>query len=105
MTYTDYLAKEVFNLSMIQEIVMLLTVLLPPSFSNEAAMLEKVTIISLPTFFPHQYHVLKIQVEQGFKKKMFFTVWKIYLIDRSVVVSLFGAPLIYGILLGTLGGV
>ncbi|GFU06022.1 uncharacterized protein NPIL_164491 [Nephila pilipes] len=85
---------------------LLLLVLLPASVANQAAEEAKDVIISLPGWFPQHYNELKIYVRKKFKqRKSKFTLWKIYKINKSLIISTLGTLLTYGFLIGTLGTV
>ncbi|GFU06047.1 uncharacterized protein NPIL_164591 [Nephila pilipes] len=84
----------------------LLLVFLPAAVANQSAEDAKDVIISLPGWFPQHYNELKIYVRKKFKqRKSKFTLWKIYKIDKSLIISTLGTLLSYGFLIGTLGTV
>ncbi|GBO21830.1 hypothetical protein AVEN_109247-1 [Araneus ventricosus] len=83
----------------------LLMVLLPGSVANEAAEMSKETIFSLPGWFPKNYLSVKMNVRQKFKKTFSMTLWKIYVIRKSLLISVLGTLVTYGFLVGTLGTV
>ncbi|GFY68244.1 uncharacterized protein TNIN_466211 [Trichonephila inaurata madagascariensis] len=83
---------------------LLLMVLIPASTANQAAEDAKDVIISLPGWFPQHYKKLKIYVRKNFKqRKLNFTLWKIYTINKSLLISTLGTLVTYGFLVGTLG--
>ncbi|GFY49322.1 uncharacterized protein TNIN_373641 [Trichonephila inaurata madagascariensis] len=91
-----------YTLSGIFFLVLLLQLMISGCASNELANEVRVLIQCLPR--------KSVENEQNinfFKKTLLqdngLTLWKIYVMDRSLVISLFGTLLSYGILLGTLG--
>ncbi|GIY99631.1 uncharacterized protein CEXT_483381 [Caerostris extrusa] len=63
------------------------------------------TVLSLPGWFPKQYSIIKMHVRRRFMPKTTLTLWKIYRIDKSLLISAIGTLISYGILVGTLGSV
>ncbi|GFR22203.1 uncharacterized protein TNCT_451 [Trichonephila clavata] len=63
-------------------------------------------IVSIPGSFPSHYHELKLLIKiKNVKRKVALTLWKMYAIDRSLVVSALGTFTTYGLLFATLGNV
>ncbi|GFX10013.1 uncharacterized protein TNCV_4101521 [Trichonephila clavipes] len=80
--------------------------MLPASNTNEAIRVAQGTIASVPGWFPLQYKKLKIYVQTKFKhQELGLSLWKIYTIDKPLLISTLGALVSYGILLGTLGSI
>ncbi|GFR31486.1 uncharacterized protein TNCT_429931 [Trichonephila clavata] len=96
---TGYL---LFTLSGISYLVLLLQLMFSGTASNEQANLVKIHIQCLPR------KTAEKQDQMNFFKKALLqdnglTLWKIYVMDRSLVIGTFGMLLTYGIMLGTLG--
>ncbi|GFY74808.1 uncharacterized protein TNIN_423371 [Trichonephila inaurata madagascariensis] len=62
-------------------------------------------IISLPGKFPSHYKKLKMILRNNFKSDIVLTLWKMYVIERSILISACGTLVTYGILIATLGNV
>ncbi|GFS43332.1 uncharacterized protein TNIN_368361 [Trichonephila inaurata madagascariensis] len=91
-----------FTLSGISYFVLLLQLMISGSATNEQAHIVKVHIQYL------SHETAENQPQTNFLKKTFLqtnvlTLWKIYVMDRSLVIGTFGTLLTYGIMLGTLG--
>ncbi|GFQ71460.1 uncharacterized protein TNCT_83241 [Trichonephila clavata] len=78
-------------------------ILYSAAIANEAAMLAQDTVISVPAWFRQNYKELKMMIRRRFKRKYSLTLWKIYVIDKRLLISALGNLVTYGILLGTLG--
>ncbi|GIY88588.1 uncharacterized protein CEXT_663661 [Caerostris extrusa] len=89
----------------IQYFVLLLIILPPAAAVNQAAATARETVLSLPGWFPKQYSTIKVHVRRKFMHKTALTLWKIYRIDKSLLISAIGSLISYGILVGTLGSV
>ncbi|GBN70144.1 hypothetical protein AVEN_6371-1 [Araneus ventricosus] len=72
------------------------------SVTNEAAQEIGRFVHSLPFRFP-AYPDLKAMCELQLNRRCGLTLWKIYTVDRSLVIASLGTLLTYGILIGTLG--
>ncbi|GIY91005.1 uncharacterized protein CDAR_550201 [Caerostris darwini] len=80
--------------------------MLPGAAVNRIAEVAKDVIISCPGWYPNHYNEVKACVRTRFKqKKSALTLWKIYNIDKSLLISAVGSLVTYGILIGTLGTV
>ncbi|GBN73401.1 hypothetical protein AVEN_219675-1 [Araneus ventricosus] len=86
-------------------LVLLSIIILPAASVNNAMKEAKDIITSLPGWFPEHYMDLKLRIRRKFKKTTGLTLWKIYVIDKSLLLSLLGTLVTYGILIGTLGTV
>ncbi|GFT28953.1 uncharacterized protein NPIL_233291 [Nephila pilipes] len=91
----------IFTLNSIFYLVLQLMLMISASFSNELANKTKINMQCLP------YEADENPEKMNFFKKTLIqenglTLWKIYVMDRSLVVGIFGTLLTYGILLGTL---
>ncbi|GFQ72040.1 uncharacterized protein TNCT_687521 [Trichonephila clavata] len=78
-------------------------ILYSAAIANEAAMLAQDTVISVPAWFRQNYKELKMMIHRRFKRKYSLTLWKIYVIDKRLLISALGNLVTYGILLGALG--
>ncbi|GFS43337.1 uncharacterized protein TNIN_368381 [Trichonephila inaurata madagascariensis] len=91
-----------FTLSGTFYLVLLFVLIISGSASNELANEVRVLIQCLP-----RESAKNEQNINFFKKTLLqdngLTLWKIYVMDRSLLISLFGTLLSYGIMLGTLG--
>ncbi|GFV58575.1 uncharacterized protein TNCV_2897521 [Trichonephila clavipes] len=91
-----------YTLSGIFYLVLLLQLMISGCASNELANEVRVLIQCLPRESAENEQNINF-----FKKTLLqdngLTVWKIYVMDRSLVICLFGSLLSYGIMLGTLG--
>ncbi|GFU06004.1 uncharacterized protein NPIL_164411 [Nephila pilipes] len=72
---------------------------------NRAAKQARDVIISLPGWFPQHYKMLKMHIRQKFLKKFALTLWKVYTINESLLMSALGTLVTYGFLVGTMGTV
>ncbi|GFT34811.1 uncharacterized protein TNCV_3241331 [Trichonephila clavipes] len=82
--------------------VLILQLMTAGSASNELGKEVKIQMQSFPI------ESAENQPKMNFRKKALLpdnnlTLWKIYVMDRSLVVSTFGTVLTYGIMIGTLG--
>ncbi|GFQ75269.1 uncharacterized protein TNCT_349511 [Trichonephila clavata] len=85
---------------------MFFMIMLPASNTNGAIRVAQGTIASVPGWFPLHYKKLKIYVHTKFKhQELGLSLWKIYTIDKPLLISTLGALVSYGILLGTLGSI
>ncbi|GIY38483.1 uncharacterized protein CDAR_39211 [Caerostris darwini] len=85
--------------------VLLLITLTPAAAANHAAAMQREIVLSLPAWFPKRYRIIKLHVHRKFMHKTALTLWKIYRIDKSLLMSSVGTLISYGILVGTLGSV
>ncbi|GBN76886.1 hypothetical protein AVEN_53894-1 [Araneus ventricosus] len=81
----------------------LLLIMVPASIANETTKRAKSNVLSLP----HEILTTDKELKFGIKKcsfqEKFLTLWDIYVLDRSLLITAFGTLLTYGILLGSLG--
>ncbi|GIY47364.1 uncharacterized protein CDAR_501931 [Caerostris darwini] len=94
-----------FSMGFIQYFVLLMMTLHPAAASNQAAATATEIVMSLPGWFPKMYSIIKLLVCRSFMPKTALTLWNIYRIDKSFLISAIGTLITYGILLGTLGSV
>ncbi|GFX10004.1 uncharacterized protein TNCV_4101431 [Trichonephila clavipes] len=81
----------------------LIPLMLSGACCNRAASQARDTVVSLPGWFPQHYRMLKMLIRQKFKKKFALTLWKIYAIRESLLMSALGTLITYGFLVGTIG--
>ncbi|GFU06002.1 uncharacterized protein NPIL_164401 [Nephila pilipes] len=77
-----------------------LMVILPAAAANQVGIRARNIVISLPGWFPQHYNELSMHVRQHFTQEDFLTLWKIYKIDKSLLISALGTLLTYGFLVG-----
>ncbi|GFT66196.1 uncharacterized protein NPIL_283201 [Nephila pilipes] len=96
--------KGYFNqlLGIIQISTLLILLMLPAAGCNRALNLAQETINSLPGRLPHHRKVLKMHILQKHSKTFPLTLWNIYVIDESLLISAFGTLLTYGFLVGNI---
>ncbi|GFU13519.1 uncharacterized protein NPIL_435261 [Nephila pilipes] len=97
--YLCYLGGGLFHFSIIG------IVLVSGSSANRAAELTKEAIMSLPGMFQKSYNELKVILRKNCKQQVCLTLWKIYKIDRSLIITAMGTLMNYGILVATIGSV
>ncbi|GFU16759.1 uncharacterized protein NPIL_457451 [Nephila pilipes] len=97
--YMCYLCGGMYHCSIIG------IVIVSASAANSAAEGAKEAVMSLPGMFPKCYNELKVILIKDCKQQVCLTLWKIYKIDRSLIITAMGAQVNYGILVATLGTV
>ncbi|GIY94403.1 uncharacterized protein CEXT_369351 [Caerostris extrusa] len=99
-------ATEIYvSAGFVEYFVLLLITLTPAAAANQAAAMAREIFLSLPAWFPERYSSIKLHVRRKFMHKTVLTLWKIYRIDKSLLISAIGTLISYGILVGTLGSV
>ncbi|GFR02827.1 uncharacterized protein TNCT_232961 [Trichonephila clavata] len=102
----DYLAYIYLIVACLLYWKWLLMIMLPASSANKAAKNARDIILSLPGWFPQHHRKLKLAVRREFKQtKYALTLWKTYLINRSILISALGTLITYGIIIATFGSV
>ncbi|GFS75864.1 uncharacterized protein NPIL_172091 [Nephila pilipes] len=86
----------------IQSSMSLLLLMIPAAGCNRALILLQKTIKSLPGWLPQHRKVLKMYIRQRHNKTFPLTLWNIYVIDVSLLISAFGTLLTYGFLVGNI---
>ncbi|GFS75888.1 uncharacterized protein NPIL_172201 [Nephila pilipes] len=86
----------------IQNVMTLLFLMIPGSGCNRALNQAQETINSLPGWLPQHRKVLKMYIRQRHSKTFPLTLWNIYVIDESLLISTFGTVLTYGFLVGNI---
>ncbi|GFT33495.1 uncharacterized protein NPIL_668881 [Nephila pilipes] len=97
--YLCYISGGLFHFSIMGIIIV------SASAANKASELAKETVMSLPGIFPKCYNELKAILRKDCKQQVCLTLWNIYKIDRSLIITAMGVLINYGILLATLGTV
>ncbi|GFU94372.1 uncharacterized protein TNCV_1731691 [Trichonephila clavipes] len=78
-------------------------VILSASAANRAFSTAKEAILSLPAKVPQDYEELKMMVRSECMKDVSLTLWKVYKIEPSLLLSAIGSLVTYGMLLANLG--
>ncbi|GFT36524.1 uncharacterized protein NPIL_658171 [Nephila pilipes] len=86
----------------IQSLMSLILLMIPAAGCNRALILEQETINSLPGWLPQHRKTLKMYISQRHSKTFPLTLWNIYVIDESLLISAFGTLLTYGFLVGNI---
>ncbi|GFT98458.1 uncharacterized protein NPIL_645441 [Nephila pilipes] len=84
----------------IQNVMSLLLLMIPAAGCNRASNLAQDKIKSLPGWLPEHRKVLKMHIHQKHRKTFPMTLWNIYVIDESLLISAFETLLTYGFLVG-----
>ncbi|GIY07663.1 hypothetical protein CDAR_216701 [Caerostris darwini] len=100
---TAFLEVTIFRSGMY--FVLLMMILPSAAAANQAAATAREIVLSLPGWFPKRFSIIKLLVCRSFKSETALTLWNIYRIDKSMLISAIGTLISYGILLGTLGSV
>ncbi|GFY75501.1 uncharacterized protein TNIN_244241 [Trichonephila inaurata madagascariensis] len=95
--YIGPMAGEMFQSSIFGMVIM------SASSANRAIDVAKEAVISLPGKIPQYYNELKVILRKDCKHNICLTLWKIYKIDRSLIISALGVLMSYGFLIATLG--
>ncbi|GFT75094.1 uncharacterized protein NPIL_307581 [Nephila pilipes] len=86
----------------IQSLMSLILLMIPAAGCNRALILAQETINSLPGWLPQHRKLLKMCISQRHSKTFPLTLWNIYVIDESLLISAFGTLLTYGFLVGNI---
>ncbi|CAL1286889.1 unnamed protein product [Larinioides sclopetarius] len=82
-----------------------LSATLSASFATQEGGIARDLVESLPGKFPVHYKELKVLLRKYSKREVVLTLWKMYTIERSILLSASGTLVTYGILIATLGNV
>ncbi|GFU27731.1 uncharacterized protein NPIL_336101 [Nephila pilipes] len=85
-----------------QNVMSLLLLMIPAAGCNRASISAQDTIKSLPGWLPQHRKILKMHIRQKHRKTFPLTLWNIYVIDESLLISAFGTLLTYGFLVGNI---
>ncbi|GFU33342.1 uncharacterized protein NPIL_173891 [Nephila pilipes] len=80
-------------------------VIFPASAANNASYAAKEAVRSLPGRIPKHYKKIKIILRRECKQRFALTLGRAYKIDKSLLLSILGVLMNYGILVATLGTV
>ncbi|GFT43277.1 uncharacterized protein TNCV_2521221 [Trichonephila clavipes] len=97
--YLSSVAGEMFQCSIIGMMI------ISASSATRAIEIAKEAVMSLPGRIPQYYNELKVILRKYCKQNVCLTLWKLYKIDRSLIISAFGVLMSYGFLIATLGTV
>ncbi|GFT98463.1 uncharacterized protein NPIL_645471 [Nephila pilipes] len=86
----------------IQSLMSLFLLIIPAAGCNRALNLLQKTIKSLPGYLPQHREVLKLYIRKTHCKTFPLTLWNIYVIDESLLISALGTLLTYGFLVGNI---
>ncbi|GBM03281.1 hypothetical protein AVEN_142567-1 [Araneus ventricosus] len=82
-------------------LILLLMLMVPAASTNEAAKTSRRVIDSLPGWFPQRSKEINLLILRMLKDEPALTLWKIYRIEKSLVISAIGMLVTYGFLVGT----
>ncbi|GFT36557.1 uncharacterized protein NPIL_695881 [Nephila pilipes] len=106
LVFQTYNTNEYF-LSLILPLIFYLSVqlmiMLSASITNELANNVKFVMQCLPYRNPSQDPEMKYKFEKDLNQENCLSLWKFYVMDRSLVITSIGTLLTYGILIGSLG--
>ncbi|GIY47366.1 uncharacterized protein CDAR_501941 [Caerostris darwini] len=91
------------SIGFVQYFILLLITLTPAADVNQASAMAREFVLSLPGWIPQRYSRIKVLIRRSFMRETALTLWKIYRIDNSLLISAIGTLISYGILFGTLG--
>ncbi|KAF8796845.1 hypothetical protein HNY73_001178 [Argiope bruennichi] len=81
----------------------LVMLMVPAAIANQATRAAKSFIASLPGWFPKNYKEVNLIVLRLSAEEPAFTLWKIYRMEKSLLINAIGTLITYGFLLGTIG--
>ncbi|KAF8796830.1 hypothetical protein HNY73_001166 [Argiope bruennichi] len=79
--------------------------MIPAAAANEAARVARNLAFSLPNLTPQCHEEIDLILFDLSTKEPSLTLWKIYKIENSLLISAIGTLITYGFLVGTLGSV
>ncbi|GBN66104.1 hypothetical protein AVEN_204401-1 [Araneus ventricosus] len=85
--------------------LLLLSIMLSAAAANEAAERARITVKLMRSWIPQPYRDSDMYLRQCLKPRIEMTLWKIYKVDKSLLINSLGTLLTYGMLLGPLGGI
>ncbi|GFS51555.1 hypothetical protein TNIN_41121 [Trichonephila inaurata madagascariensis] len=97
--YINCTVGEIFHFSILGMLI------ISASSANAAVDVAKEAVLSFPGKIPQYYNELKVILRKDCKQSVCLTLWKIYKIDRSLIISAVGVVMSYGFLIATLGTV
>ncbi|GFT36514.1 uncharacterized protein NPIL_658121 [Nephila pilipes] len=96
---------EIYSLliyGIVENVMGLLLLMVPAAGCNRALNQAQETISSLPGWLPQHSKVLKMYIRRRRGKTFHLTLWNIYVIKESLLISAFGSLLTYGFLVGNI---
>ncbi|GIY31373.1 uncharacterized protein CEXT_12841 [Caerostris extrusa] len=93
------------SMGFVQYSVLLLITLTPAADANQAAAMARGICSVFASMVSKRHSIINMHVRRKFMHKTALTLWKIYRIEKSLLISAIGSLISYGILLGTLGNV
>ncbi|GFS75876.1 uncharacterized protein NPIL_172151 [Nephila pilipes] len=96
---------EIYSLliyGIVENVMGLLLLVVPAAGCNRALNQAQETISSLPGWLPQHSKVLKMHIRRRRGKTFHLTLWNIYVIKESLLISAFGSLLTYGFLVGNI---
>ncbi|GBL92380.1 hypothetical protein AVEN_174677-1 [Araneus ventricosus] len=79
--------------------------MIPAAAANEAARVARDVALSLPTLYPQRHQEANLLLFNISAREPSLTLWKIYRIEKSLLISTVGSLVTYGLLVGTFGTV
>ncbi|GFR24803.1 uncharacterized protein TNCT_271091 [Trichonephila clavata] len=79
-----------------------LVMIISASITNELVTKLKHFVRRLPYLFPTRHSEIKFKLKQNVLQDNYLTLWNIYVINRSLIITSFGTLLTYGFLMGSL---
>ncbi|GFS44561.1 uncharacterized protein TNIN_432991 [Trichonephila inaurata madagascariensis] len=79
-----------------------LLMIISASITNELATKMKHFVGRLPYIFPTRHQEIKFKLKQNLMQENYLTLWKTYVLDRSLAIASFGVLLTYGFLINNL---
>ncbi|GBM03282.1 hypothetical protein AVEN_142568-1 [Araneus ventricosus] len=98
---TDHLNTMTINVIITMYSVFLVMLMVPAASTNDAAKASRRLIDSLPGWFPQRSKEINLLILRMFKDEPTLTLWKIYKIEKSLLISAIGTLVTYGFLVGT----
>ncbi|GFY58009.1 uncharacterized protein TNIN_266971 [Trichonephila inaurata madagascariensis] len=83
--------------------ILLLLILISASLTNETSSKTKNFMKNVPYRIPKGSERIKYMLRKNSVQEYSLTLWKIYIIDRSLIITCFGTLLTYGMLIEALG--
>ncbi|GFT17789.1 uncharacterized protein NPIL_599351 [Nephila pilipes] len=84
-------------------LLLMIMIIISASVTNELLSKVKQLMNNMPYRIPHQSGRIKCILRKNWIQDCSLTLWKVYIIDRSLILTSFGTLLTYGMLIGALG--
>ncbi|GBM70886.1 hypothetical protein AVEN_28455-1 [Araneus ventricosus] len=88
------------SLSAMFHLFLQMAIMISASIANEE---DEHVVQCLPCWIPKHENDLKLEFENEFRQNINLSAWKIYTLNRSLIITSLGTLLTYGVLIGTLG--